>query len=111
KAFLADKSAQAYEKVVDRLLHSPHYGERLALDWLDAARFADTHGYHIDAGRDMALWREWVIDAFNSNLALERFTVEQLAADLLPSATSRQKIASSFNRNHIINFERGAIPE
>jgi hypothetical protein len=110
-AFLADKSPDAYEKVVDRLLASPHYGERLAVDWLDAARFADTHGYHIDSGRDMTRWREWVIDAFNHNLPFDRFTVEQLAGDLLPGATLSQKVASGFNRNHMINFEGGAIPE
>jgi mono/diheme cytochrome c family protein len=110
-AFLADQSPDAYANLVRRLLASPHYGERMALDWLDAARFADTHGYHIDSGRDMTLWREWVIDAFNTNLPFDRFTVEQLAGDLLPGATLRQKIASGFNRNHMINFEGGAIPE
>ena len=83
----------------------------MAVDWLDAARYADTHGYHIDAGRDMTRWREWVIDAFNNNLPFDRFTIEQLAGDLLPSATIDQKIASGFNRNHMINFEGGAIPE
>ncbi|MCI0377716.1 MAG: PSD1 and planctomycete cytochrome C domain-containing protein [Gemmataceae bacterium] len=110
-AFLADKSPEAYEKVVDRLLSSPHYGERMALDWLDAARFADTHGYHIDSGRDMTRWREWVIDAFNRDMPFDQFTVEQLAGDLLPDATLSQKIASGFNRNHMINFEGGAIPD
>ncbi|MFO0864099.1 MAG: PSD1 and planctomycete cytochrome C domain-containing protein [Gemmataceae bacterium] len=110
-AFLADKSANAYEKLVDRLMASPHYGERLAVDWLDAARYADTHGYHIDAGRDMTRWREYVIDAFQQNLPFDRFTVEQLAGDLLPNATLKQRIASGFNRNHMINFEGGAIPE
>jgi hypothetical protein len=109
-AFLADRSASAYEKVVDRLLASPHFGERLALEWLDAARYADTHGYHIDAGRDMTRWRDWVIEAFNTNLPFDRFTVEQLAGDLLPKATVEQKVASGFNRNHMINFEGGAIP-
>jgi hypothetical protein len=111
KAFLGDKSPAAYEKVVDRLLRSPHYGERLAVDWLDAARFADTHGYHIDSGRDMTRWREWVIDSFNRNKPFDQFTIEQLAGDLLPDATVDQKIASGFNRNHMINFEGGAIPE
>ncbi|MDB6022467.1 MAG: Protein of unknown function (DUF1553)/Protein of unknown function (DUF1549)/Planctomycete, partial [Pedosphaera sp.] len=111
KAFLGDHSSRAYEKVVDRLLSSPHYGERMALDWLDAARFADTHGYHIDAGRDMTRWREWVINAFNSNKPFDQFTIEQIAGDLLPNATLEQKIASGFNRNHMINFEGGAIPE
>jgi hypothetical protein len=110
-AFLADPAGDAYEKVVDRLLSSPHHGERMAVDWLDAARFADTHGYHIDAGRDMSRWREWVIDSFNRNLAFDRFTIAQLAGDLLPGATAAQKIASGFNRNHMINFEGGAIPE
>jgi mono/diheme cytochrome c family protein len=109
--FLADGSPDAYEKVVDRLLASPHYGERMAVDWLDAARFADTHGYHIDAGRDMTRWREWVIGAFNGDLPFDQFTIEQLAGDLLPGATPQQKIASGFNRNHMINFEGGAIPE
>lgn len=109
--FLADNGPTAYEKVVDRLLDSPHFGERLAVDWLDAARYADTHGYHIDAGRDMTAWRDWVIDAFNQNLPFDQFTVEQLAGDLLPGATADQKIASGFNRNHMINFEGGAIPQ
>ncbi len=109
--FLNDKQPGAYERVVERYLSSPHYGERMAVDWLDAARFADTHGYHIDAGRDMTRWREWVIDAFNNDLPFDRFTVEQLAGDLLPNATVEQKIASGFNRNHMINFEGGASPE
>ncbi len=110
-AFLADESPKAYEAVVDRLLASPHYGERMALDWLDAARYADTHGFHIDSGRDMTRWRQWVIDAFNRNLPFDQFTIEQLAGDLLPGATLEQQIASGFNRNHMINFEGGAIPE
>jgi hypothetical protein len=110
-AFLADKSPNAYEKVVDRLLNSSHYGERMALEWLDAARYADTHGYHIDAGRDMSRWREWVIDAFQRNLPFDHFTIDQLAGDLLPKATLAQKVASGFNRNHMINFEGGAIPQ
>jgi mono/diheme cytochrome c family protein len=109
-AFLADTSPEAYDKAVDRLLASPHYGERMALEWLDAARFADTHGFHLDSGRDMTAWREWVIDAFNTNKPFDRFTVEQLAGDLLPNPTLEQQIASGFNRNHMINFEGGAIP-
>jgi hypothetical protein len=109
-AFLADTAEDAYEAVVDRLLASPHFGERMALDWLDAARFADTHGYHLDSGRDMTSWRDWVIDAFNRNLAFDRFTIEQLAGDLLPDASRAQKIASGFHRNHMINYEGGAIP-
>lgn len=110
-AFLADDRPGAYERVVDRLLASPRFGERMALDWLDASRFADTNGYHIDNGRDMTRWREWVIDAFNRNMPIDQFIVEQLAGDLLPGATLEQKIASGFNRNHMINFEGGAIPE
>jgi cytochrome c553/mono/diheme cytochrome c family protein len=115
-AYLADTRPDAYERLVDRLVASPHFGERLAVDWLDAARFADTHGYHIDAGRDMTRWREYVIDSFNRNTPYDQFTIEQLAGDLLPStgdaATDlRQKLASGFNRNHMINFEGGAIPE
>jgi Protein of unknown function (DUF1553)/Protein of unknown function (DUF1549)/Concanavalin A-like lectin/glucanases superfamily/Planctomycete cytochrome C len=110
-AFLADKSAGAYEKVVDKLLASPHYGERLAMAWLDLARYADTHGYHIDSHRDMWPWRDWVIRAFNENKRFDQFTIEQLAGDLLPEATQDQKIATGFNRNHMINFEGGAIPE
>ncbi|MDB5298224.1 MAG: Protein of unknown function (DUF1553)/Protein of unknown function (DUF1549)/Planctomycete, partial [Phycisphaerales bacterium] len=110
-AFLADPAPDAYEKVVDRLSASVRYGERLALDWLDAARYADTHGYHIDAGRDQTRWREWVIEAFRANKPYDAFTVEQLAGDLLPSPTTDQLVASGFNRNHMVNFEGGAIPE
>jgi hypothetical protein len=110
-AFLADKAPDAYERRVDALLQSPHYGERLAMGWLDAARYADTHGYHIDTPRDMWPWRDWVIGAFNRNLPFDQFVVEQLAGDLLPNATRDQKVASGFNRNHMINFEGGAIAE
>jgi hypothetical protein len=110
-AFLADRSPDAYEKVVDKLLASPHYGERMAMAWLDLARYADTHGYHIDSHRDMWPWRDWVIRAFNENKRFDQFTIEQLAGDLLPEATQDQKIATGFNRNHMINFEGGAIPE
>jgi hypothetical protein len=111
EAFLADKAPDAYEKVVDRLLNSPHYGERMAMPWLDLSRYADTHGYHIDSHRDMWPWRDWLIKAFNENKRYDQFTLEQLAGDLLPSATLEQKIASGFNRNHMINFEGGAIPD
>jgi len=110
-AFIADASLHAYEKMADRLLASPHFGERMALDWLDVARFADTNGFHIDNGRDMTRWREWVIQAFNKNMPFDQFTVEQLAGDLLPNATLEQQIASGFNRNHMINFEGGAVPD
>ena len=110
-AFLADHRPGAYDNVVDRLLHSPRYGERMAMHWLDLARYADTHGYHIDSHREMWHWRDWVIDAFNSNQPYDQFTIEQLAGDLLPDATISQRVATGFNRNHMINFEGGAIPE
>jgi hypothetical protein len=110
-AFVADRSPDAYEKRVDALLNSPRYGERMAIPWLDTARYGDTHGYHIDSHRDMWHWRDWVINAFNRNLPFDRFTIEQLAGDLLPDATLEQQIATGFNRNHMINFEGGAIPE
>jgi len=110
-AFLADHSPDAYEKRVDQLLASPHYGERMAMPWLDMARYSDTHGYHIDSLRDMWAWRDWVIKAFNQNMPYDEFTIEQIAGDLLPGATQDQKIASGFNRNHMITLEGGAIPE
>ncbi len=110
-AFLSDRSPSAYGKVVDRLLASANYGERMAVDWLDAARYADTHGYHIDSARDMTPWRDGVIRAFNANQRFDQFTIEQLAGDLLPDATPAQKVASGFNRNHMINYEGGAIPD
>jgi hypothetical protein len=110
-AFLADKSPAAYEKQVDRLLSSPRYGERMALFWLDLARYADSHGYHIDSHRDMWPWRDWVIRAFNANLPYDQFARYQLAGDLLPEPTRDTLIATGFNRNHMINYEGGAIPE
>ena len=110
-AFVADKSPHAYENRVDALLQSPRYGERMAMPWLDAARYGDTHGYHIDSLRGMWPWRDWVIGAFNRNLPFDQFVIEQLAGDLLPNATREQKVATGFNRNHMINFEGGAIAE
>ena len=109
-SFVRDNSPDAYERQVDRLLNSPHYGERMAMQWLDLARYADTHGFHIDGRRDMWQWRDWVIQAFNDNKPFDEFTVEQLAGDLLPNPTLEQKIATGFNRNHMINHEGGAIP-
>ncbi len=109
-AFIADKSPDAYEKRVDQLLASPHYGEAMAMPWLDVARYADTHGYHIDSARDMWAWRDWVIKAFNENLPYDQFIIQQVAGDLLPDATMDDKIASGFNRNHMITLEGGAIP-
>ena len=107
--FLSDTSPHAYEREVDRLLNSPHYGERMALQWLDLSRYADTHGFHIDGRRDMWHWRDWVIRSFNENKPFDEFTIEQIAGDLLPEPTVEQKIATGFNRNHMINHEGGAI--
>jgi len=109
--FLADISPHAYERLVDRLLASPRYGERMAQDWLDAARFADSNGYQVDRDREMWGWRDCVIKAFNRDLPFDQFTVEQLAGDLLPNPALDQKIATGFNRNHMINEEGGIIPE
>ena len=110
-AFLRDESPNAYEKVLDRLLASPRYGERIAIRWLDAARYADTNGYQTDAEREMWRWRDWVIDAFNKNKPYDRFATEQIAGDLLRDATVDQKIATGFNRNHRGNSEGGIVPE
>ncbi len=110
-SFLSDRSPNAYEKVVDRLLASPRYGERMAVRWLDAARYADTNGYQTDAERYMWRWRDWVIDAFNRNLSFDQFALQQIAGDMLPNATLDQKIATGFNRNHRGNGEGGIIPE
>ena len=110
-AFLADKSRNACEKLVDRLLASPHYGERMAQNWLDLARYADTSGYHFDGVRFMWLWRDWVINAFNDNKPYDEFTVEQLAGDLLPKPTQSQRVATGFVRNNMTNDEGGADPD
>ncbi len=109
--FLADRSPDAYERLVDRLLASPRYGERMATPWLDAARYADTHGYHADSHRDMWAWRDWVVGAWNRNMPFDEFTIEQLAGDLLPGATDAQRLASGMHRNTMLNFEQGAIAE
>jgi hypothetical protein len=101
----------AYERVVDRLLASPAYGERMALTWLDAARYGDTSVMHADGPRDMWPWRDWVIDAYNANMPFDQFTIEQLAGDLIPGASVEQKIASGFNRNHATSDEGGAFAE
>ncbi len=109
--FLADREPDAFERVVDRLLASPRYGEHQARDWLDQARYADTHGYFTDHERFMWRWRDWVINAFNADMPFDQFTIEQLAGDLLPNATTEQLIATAFNRNHMITEETGVIPE
>jgi len=110
-AFLADTSPDAYEKVVDRLLRAPRYGERMTLPWLEASRYADSIGYQRDGPRFMWRWRDWVIDAFNRNMPWDQFVIEQLAGDLLPNPTLEQRIATGFNRNHRGNSEGGIIPE
>ncbi len=110
-AFVADKDPEAYEKLVDRLLASPAFGERMAWDWLDAARYADSNGYQGDGERTMWPWRDWVVEAFNRNLPYDQFTVWQLAGDLLPGATDEQRLATGFCRNHPINGEGGRISE
>lgn len=103
--------SQPYEAVVDELLASKHFGEHLAVAWLDAARYADTNGYFGDKPRQMWLWRDWVINAFNANMRFNQFSIEQLAGDLLPDATVSQRIATGFNRNHMANNESGSIDE
>ena len=110
-AFLSDTSPNAYEKVVDRLLASPHYGERWARPWLDMARYADTQGYEKDNRRSQWPWRDWVINALNRNLPFDRFTIEQLAGDLLPDASRDQKTATGFHRNTMTNTEGGTDDE
>ena len=109
--FVNDGSPQAYERFVDRLLASPFWGEHRARYWLDAARYADTHGYHFDNFREMWTYRDWVINAFNRNLSYDQFTIEQLAGDLLPNPTLEQRIASGFNRCNMTTNEGGTIPE
>jgi hypothetical protein len=110
-AFTGDSSPDAYERLVDRLLHSPRFGERMASRWVDAARYADTNGYQSDGERIMWRWRDWVIAAYNRNMPFNQFTIEQLAGDLLPDPTLDQLIATGFNRNHRGNAEGGIIPE
>lgn len=110
-AFLTDQSPDAYERVVGRYLSSPHYGERMALDWLDLARYADTYGYQADVERDMSPYRDWVIKAFNENLPYDQFLRWQLAGDLLPDATDEQRLATAFNRLHRQTNEGGSVEE
>ncbi len=110
-AFLEDTSPEAYERVVDRLLRSPHYGEHRARFWLDAARYGDTHGLHLDNRRQIWPYRDWLIRAFNDNMPFDQFTVWQLAGDLLPDATIDQQVASGFNRCNVTTSEGGSIAE
>ena len=111
EAFVDDTAPDAYEKLVDRLLASPAWGEHRARYWLDAARYADTHGIHFDNYREIWSYRDWVINAFNANMPFDQFTVEQLAGDLLPNRTLEQQVASGFNRCNITTNEGGAIDE
>jgi len=108
---LERQQTEAYEQAVDRFLSSPHFGERMAVDWLDTARFADTNGYFGDKPRQVWPWRDWVINAFNRNMPFDQFTVEQLAGDLLPNSSVEQRVATGFNRNHMANNETGIIDE
>ena len=109
--YINDNSVDAYEKVVDRLLASNAYGERMTMEWLDLARYADSHGMHADGYRMMWPWRDWVINAFNKNMPYDEFVTLQLAGDMLPNATYEQKLATAFNRNHTMTAEGGAIDE
>ena len=110
-SFVSDSDPYAYEKLVDQLLENEHYGERMALSWLDAGRYADSNGFQQDGDTWQWIWRDWVVRAFNANLPFDQFTIWQLAGDLLADATTDQKIASGFNRNHLLNGEGGAIAE
>jgi hypothetical protein len=110
-AYLADGSRDAYEHVVDRLLASPHYGERMALPWLDAARYADSNGFQQDGDTYQWVWRDWVVQAFNDDMPFDRFISWQVAGDLLPDASREQKLATAFNRNGLLNGEGGNIAE
>lgn len=109
--FIADKSSNAFEKIIDYLLKQPQYGERMAINWLDVARYADSHGYQDDNYRTQWPWRDWIIHAFNKNLSYDQFISWQLAGDLLPDATKEQILATGFNRNHKITEEGGVIDE
>ncbi|QDV45442.1 Planctomycete cytochrome C [Stieleria neptunia] len=110
-AFLNDETGGAYERAVDRLLESPRYGEHMAVDWLEASRFADTDGYQNDRLRYMSVWRDWLINALNDNMPFDRFVIEQMAGDLLPDRNFLTQVATGFNRNHRINSEGGSIPD
>jgi len=111
ESFIKDNSINSYEKEVDRLLASPHYGEQMTLDWMDLSRYADTHGYTVDRYRDVSVWRDWVIKAFNENMPYNEFISWQLAGDMIPNASKEQILATTFNRLHPQNAEGGIIDE
>ncbi|MEY4198836.1 MAG: hypothetical protein RLZZ265_576, partial [Verrucomicrobiota bacterium] len=111
EAFVKDTAPDAYEKLVDRLLTSPHFGERMAVDWLDIARYADSYGFQVDREREMWPWRDWVIKSFNENLPFDKFVSAQLAGDLLPNPTDDQILATAFNRLHQQETEGGSVEE
>lgn len=111
KQFQEDSNENSYEKQVDRLLNSPHYGERMATDWMDLSRYSDTYGYQVDRYRDMSPWRDWVINSFNENMPYDQFITWQLGGDLLPNATQDQILATGFNRLHAQNMEGGIVDE
>src|SRR5204863_4696678 len=111
EAFVNDNAPDAYERLVDHLLASPRYGERMAVDWLDVARYADSYGYQADRFNHLWPWRDWVIQAFNKNLPFDDFIIWQIAGDLLPNATREQKMATAFHRNHRQTNEGGSVDE
>ena len=110
-AFVADSRPDAYEQMLERLMNSPHFGERMALPWLDAARYADSNGFQQEGDTWQWLWRDWVVKSYNADMPFDQFSIEQLAGDLLAKPTNEQLIATSFNRNHLLNGEGGAIAE
>ena len=109
--FISDKSENAYEKAIDKLLIAEAYGERMAAIWMDLSRYGDSHGYQDDQERIMWPWRDWVIHAYNTNIPYDKFITWQMAGDMLPNATKEQILASGFNRNHKITQEGGVVPE
>ena len=111
EAFLSDPAPNAYERQVDRLMANPHYGERMALPWLEAARYADSNGFQQDGDTHQYVWRDWVVNAINANMPFDQFTIDQLAGDLLPEPSHEQQVATGFNRCHLLNGEGGAIAE
>jgi hypothetical protein len=111
ESFVEDDAPNAYEKQVDRLLNSPHYAEQMTLDWMDLSRYADTHGYTVDRYRDVSPWRDWVINAFQENMAYDEFVRWQIAGDMMPNASKEQILATTFGRLHPQNLEGGIVDE